>query len=63
LPSGRTSLIVAHRLSQAALADRVVVMAGGRIVQHGTHQELIAQDGPYAELWSAWSRSRDGHRT
>ena len=61
--AGRTSLIVAHRLSQAALADRVVVMAGGRIVQHGTHQELIAQDGPYAELWSAWSRSRDGHRT
>ena len=59
--AGRTSLVVAHRPSQAALADRVVVMASGRIVQNGTHAELIGTDGPYAELWSAWARSRDSH--
>ncbi|MEV4865286.1 ABC transporter ATP-binding protein [Streptomyces ossamyceticus] len=56
---GRTALIVAHRLSQAATADRVVVMEAGRIVETGTHDELRAAQGPYAALWSAWSDARD----
>ncbi|MEU6806389.1 ABC transporter ATP-binding protein, partial [Streptomyces neyagawaensis] len=56
---GRTALIVAHRLSQAATADRVVVMEAGRIVESGTHDELRAAQGPYAALWSAWSDARD----
>jgi ATP-binding cassette subfamily C protein len=55
---GRTGLVVAHRLSQAASADRVVVMARGRVVELGTHAELLARDGEYARLWAAWSRAR-----
>ncbi|MBU8832262.1 ABC transporter ATP-binding protein [Mycolicibacterium goodii] len=54
--AGRTTLIVAHRLTQAAQADQVAVMADGRIVEHGTHAELIAMGGRYAQLWQAWSR-------
>lgn len=56
---GRTALIVAHRLSQAASADRIVVMDAGRIVETGTHDELRAAAGPYAALWEAWSDTRD----
>lgn len=55
---GRTALIVAHRLTQAAAADRVVVVQSGRIVERGTHDELIEQDGRYAALWDAWSEHR-----
>ncbi|MEU6708202.1 ABC transporter ATP-binding protein [Streptomyces wuyuanensis] len=56
---GRTALVVAHRLSQAAAADRIVVMEAGRIVESGTHGELRAAQGPYAALWEAWSDTRD----
>jgi len=55
---GRTALVVAHRLSQAAAADRVLVMHAGRIVQDGRHDDLVAGDGRYAELWTAWSAQR-----
>ncbi|WP_033224337.1 MULTISPECIES: ABC transporter ATP-binding protein [unclassified Streptomyces] len=55
---GRTALVVAHRLSQAATADRVVVLSEGRVVQNGTHDRLRATEGPYADLWAAWSGSR-----
>ncbi|MET0897159.1 MAG: ABC transporter ATP-binding protein [Mycobacterium sp.] len=52
---GRTTLIVAHRLTQAAAADQIAVMDDGRVVENGTHAELIALDGRYARLWRAWS--------
>jgi ATP-binding cassette subfamily C protein len=55
---GRTGLMVAHRLPQAASADRVVVLDQGRVVETGTHDELVATGGRYAALWSAWSASR-----
>ena len=55
---GRTGLVVAHRLTQAADADRVVVLEGGRVVESGPHEELVRAGGPYAELWKAWSARR-----
>ncbi|MCG7205214.1 ABC transporter ATP-binding protein [Streptomyces arenae] len=55
---GRTALVVAHRLSQAATADRVVLMDGGRVEEEGTHDELLAAGGRYAALWRAWTDHR-----
>jgi ATP-binding cassette subfamily C protein len=52
--AGRTVLIVAHRLTQAAAADRVVVLEHGVIVEQGRHADLVAAGGRYARLWSAW---------
>ena len=51
---GRAGLVVAHRLSQAVTADRVLVMERGRIVEAGTHDELLRAGGRYAELGRAW---------
>ncbi|MFC9157584.1 ABC transporter ATP-binding protein [Streptomyces bauhiniae] len=51
LAGRRTTLVVAHRLTTAARADRVVVMEHGRIVEDGHHTDLLARDGRYAEMW------------
>jgi ATP-binding cassette subfamily B protein len=51
----RTTLVVAHRLSTAARADRVVVLDHGRVVEDGTHDALLAADGRYAALWRTYA--------
>lgn len=57
LASGRTTVAIAHRLSTALRADRVLVMRNGRVIQDGTHAELMSQEGEYKSLYDAWQRS------
>ncbi|HVW80136.1 MAG TPA: ABC transporter ATP-binding protein [Mycobacteriales bacterium] len=53
----RTSILIAHRLQTARAADRILVVDAGRVVEDGDHHTLIAQDGPYAMMWRAFSSS------
>ena len=55
LTEGRTVVVVAHRLSTAARADRIAVVDDGRLVELGTHDELVRREGRYASLWSSWT--------
>ncbi|MCB1001279.1 MAG: ABC transporter ATP-binding protein [Acidimicrobiales bacterium] len=54
LAAGRTTISIAHRLSTAARADRVLVLEHGRLVQDGPHAELVEVEGPYARMYDAW---------
>ena len=60
LMAGRTTLILAHRLSSVINADRILVLDDGAVAQSGRHAELIAQDGPYRRLMGPQLGERDG---
>ncbi|MDH3462253.1 MAG: ABC transporter ATP-binding protein/permease [Acidimicrobiia bacterium] len=56
LTTGRTVVTIAHRMSTAESADRVLVFDGGQIIQDGPHAELAAAEGPYQQLFASWQR-------
>ena len=58
LTRGRTAITIAHRMSTAEAADEVLVFDAGRLVQRGTHRDLVAVDGVYARLHESWSAQR-----
>ena len=55
---GRTSVVIAHRLSTVLAADKILVLSRGRIVEQGTHAELLAQRGLYTDLYETQFREQ-----
>src|SRR6185312_8339006 len=55
LMEGRTAIVVAHRLSTIQRMDRIIVLDDGKIVEQGTHKELLRVNGQYAQLWARQS--------
>ncbi|HKY02970.1 MAG TPA: ATP-binding cassette domain-containing protein, partial [Burkholderiales bacterium] len=59
IAEGRTTLVIAHRLSTVMNADQILVMERGRIVERGTHQVLLSAGGHYAQMWALQQQQRD----
>lgn len=57
LSEGRIVVLITHRLGSTRAADRIVVLDGGRLLEEGTHEQLLADDGEYAELWRTQART------
>ena len=62
ISSGRSTLIIAHRLSTVVSADRILVLDDGRIIEHGTHQQLLTEGGLYADLWQEQEKERESRQ-
>jgi ATP-binding cassette subfamily B protein len=62
LLDARTAVLIAHRLSTAMKADRIVVIEGGKVVESGTHDALVAGGGRYADLYAMWVSQTEGER-
>jgi ATP-binding cassette, subfamily B, heavy metal transporter len=58
---GHTTLVIAHRLSTVMDADQILVLDQGRIVERGTHRELLSRDGPYAQMWALQQQEEAEH--
>jgi ATP-binding cassette subfamily B protein len=61
LLEGRTAVLIAHRLSTAMRADRIVVVGDGRLLEVGSHAELIVLGGYYAEMYDTWINQSHAH--
>ncbi|UYY76367.1 ABCB family ABC transporter ATP-binding protein/permease [Sphingomonas sp. R1] len=59
IEQGRTTIVIAHRLSTVVHADRIIVLEAGRVVERGTHAELLRQGGIYAEMWARQAQERE----
>jgi ATP-binding cassette subfamily B protein len=59
LLEARTAVLIAHRLTTAMKADRIVVVADGRVVEIGSHDQLLARGGRYAEMYATWIRGTE----